>query len=483
MHLIAHLLLERVIDRDGWTPRGIQAENKYMLGKGKKRLKLEQLLHALGRYQYLLLALAGQLYVLLLISVSAELYGVLGIPHATVINALSLVSLVVMALLAMMQCTYPMTNELPIIVLLAWIMLSTQASSTYCLCCDHHHSTTIATTTTLGLPSSNATDNSTVPPAADTGGTNALTTTTSDDAAEHDNRLHSDGQYVLNAWLAHVHGCRRESLIWLYSALALVMLAASLLADLRYYYLAFMNRLVVVALIVVLLLLLVLSPGSCSQFNAADSFTLILRMTLYHLLWFMNQYKDVTELVLLVAYKQGLAFSELIAGRHKKKTTKKMSSGQQPDTPCGVMVALDANAARLRRYGDEEQHGVGGDVTIVVERAPTGGDTGEHLRALMTLLVDEGHQLYYSGAWLANTLSWKHRAYGRRLYQLIALARTVWVLVVSPWLMLPLVPLMAAWLLYHIGLNKVELRHACKHTGLIEFYLHREQQQQRHGEQ
>ena len=476
-------------------------------------------MHVLGRYQYLLLALVGQLYVLLLISVSAELYGVLGLPHSTVINGLSLVSLVVLALLAMMQWTYPVSNEVPVIVLLVWIMLSTQGNSAYCLCCDHHHLSTTTTSSTittaaktLELPAPNATNATVVvvAPGASNNETIEESTIVDDDrprsedddvviedsgedaqGASESTRLHSDGQYVMNAWLAHVHGCRRESLVWLYAALALVMLAASLLADLRYFYLAFVMRLAVALLVVVLLLLLAISPASCSQFNASDSFTLILRITLYHVLWFMNQYKDVTELVLLMAYSQGLRFSNLVTGHRKNNNNNRLSiwSGRggdhKPDTPCGVMLALDANAARLRRrqYNEHHQHSEAnnrGDVAIAVERATPHdvSQAGAHLEALLTLLVDEGHQLYYSGAWLANTLSWKHRAYGHRLYQLIGLARTVWVLVVPSLLMLVLAPLLAAWLLYHIALNKRELRHACKHTGLIEFYLAQQAEQQ-----
>lgn len=494
----------------------------------KKRLKIESLLNVIGRYQYLLLALAGHIYVMLLISTAAEFYGVLGIPHNTLINGLSLISLVMLALLALMQWTYPISNEVPIIILIVWIMLSTQGNS-YCICCEdggegapgHHHlhglglpspggNTTNGTTISIPAPDpttvasdqriGNSSDIVAQPQAADV----ELVTEGSDIVLEQQHQVdqlhereHIDGLYVAELWATHVKGCQRESLLFVYSLLGLVMLAASLFADLRYYWLALLNRLVVVLLVIVLLLLLVISPTSCSQYFGSYyggnptmvSFVLIMRITLYHLVWFMNQYKDVTELILLMCYGQGVELSKAIMTRLKLPSTKKRfrqhhcGSGDAT-TPSHVIQQLDDNAGKVRRRvvnnddGSEQQY-AHGETVVQIERHNDIDDSGDpnskekttHLASLLAVLVDHGHHLYYKDAWIGNVLSWKHRAYGRAAYHLICLARTVWVLLVSPIIMFIAVPLMVAWLLYHIARNKRELRHACKHTGLLEYYV------------
>ena len=411
----------------------------------KKRLKIQSLLNVLCRYQFMLLAFIGHLYILLLISASIEFHAVLGIARDTLTNALTLVSLVLLLALATTQWTYPMSNEVPIMVIIAWIMLSTQGN-TYCVCCDRRAS--------QGQEGA-------------AGNESRIIVTISEQAqlVEYDDDYGGGadyGLYVLQWWESHIKGCSRDSLTFWYTVMALLLLTASLLADMRSYWLALLSRIVAIVTFFSLLFLLVISPGSSSQYNASAYSLVVARITLYHILWFMNQYKDITELVLTVSYTQILRVAKRLAAQSMQRQPHRQTTGKQKNiaaahhrrrttvyTPAMVLSELDSNIELLLSTATVHQQ--------------------QHL---VSLLGDtaELHRQHYTDSRIGNALSWKHRSYNRHISQLVNLGRTVWVLYISQWLMWPLVPLMAFWLLHHIERNKREIMHARTHAELIEHY-------------
>jgi hypothetical protein len=416
----------------------------------KKRLKIQSLLNVLCRYQFMLLAFIGQLYVLLLISASIEFHAVLGIARDTLTNALTLVSLVLLLALATTQWTYPMSNEVPIMVIIAWIMLSTQGN-TYCVCCDRRASQGQGGASQEG---------------AGAGNESRIIVTISEQAqlVEYDDDYDGGadyGLYVLEWWESHIKGCSRDSLAFWYTAMALLLLIASLLADMRSYWLALLSRIVAIVTFFSLLFLLVISPGSSSQYNASAYSLVVARITLYHILWFMNQYKDITELVLTVSYTQIL------------RVAKRLVAGHSATTVAQALLATNkkkniAAAHRKRRTIVCTPAMILDELDCHIELL----NTGTHQQHLVSLLGDavDLHRQHYTDSRIGNALSWKHRSYNRHISQLVNLGRTVWVLYISQWFMWPLVPLMAFWLLHHIERNKREIMHARTHAELIEHY-------------
>jgi hypothetical protein len=446
----------------------------------RRRQRIDELLGAVSHFHFLLVALVGQLYVLLLITLSDELHGVLGLARDSLTNGLALVSIVVMVVLAVMQWSRPMYSEIPVLVLVTWMMLSTQ-SSTLCLCCppeDHAHQhphmhqllANGTTTTMMALDagaSSNATTTDIVVVEESVMGAIAVNNNEEVDTDD-------DGFLGMRElWERQIKGCSQESLLFWYSLCGGLLMLVSLGCDLRSYWLAFISCLVSMALVFTLVLLLILSPTTCSHFDVEDNVALIMRITAYHLLWFMNQYKDVTELVLWLSYAR-------MGGRSKRRlmmmatTTTRIS---RAPSPRALFMELDALGRSLSGgqsllMGDEEDDEAAkkkSEVVISVEPQTPDDETQKHRASLMHELV-ECHRAHYRDAWLGNVLSWKHRHYGANLYRLVSFTRTVWVLFVANLFLVALVPVMLLWLLYHIYRNKREILCSGVYGALVGYY-------------
>ena len=95
--------------------------------------------------------------------------------------------------------------------------------------------------------------------------------------------------------------------------------------------------------------------------------------------------------------------------------------------------------------------------------------TDEEIDNIKMGFIEKLNRYYYSGSWTGSILSWKNRNYNKNILRIVDMTRTLWVLAVSPYWLLPLVPIQIIWLLYHIRKNTSELLEAYKITEILSY--------------
>lgn len=399
------------------------------LKKNKSVVKEAVLLSVISKYHFLVIGLLVQIFLLLLVSLAAELYPILAIEHNHLINLVSIVTAAVCILVHALRWSHPMCNEIPIIAVTIWFLLSTQ-SSLYCICChpSHgHHGHFI-------MSLQNQADNNT-------------------NLAEIEDWSHEMDDYV---------PCKEEDFRYIYSLFGIGLFVASFFNDIRNYYLSALNRVITLCTFFVLLLLLIISPLSSTQFSVNQTLLIIVRITVYHTLWFITQYKTITELVLIHHYKDTIKKAKHSPLLYKEKGGgggKKVGDGGG-DGPVGMLMQIDQITDSIRKHRSTN--------AVVIGSA---NDVNSQRRALFNRYIEKMSEINhtcYAGAWVTSMFSWKNRHASINTQKLFDIIQILWVLVVPPFWLLLLSPITFFWLLCQIYANTNELPHTLKTTRILD---------------
>jgi hypothetical protein len=300
-------------------------ESKYR----RKRVKTSILLDIISKYNFLLIAIVAQIYVLLFISVASEFHQILGLAHDTLINVFAIISIVVLLIVYAMQWTYPMRNEIPLIIIMIWFLLSTQGN-TYCICCnDQHNMHQEAVVGQMVIVKQEKEDDT-------------MIVTTATHHHHHQDATNGGEEvfFVFALWQSLTKDCYKENFTFLYSLLGVFLLISSIFTSLRNYYVAFLNRVASIVLVLILILLLVIAPSSCSYFSTNNTFIAILHATLYHIVWFTNYYKTMTEQILVSDYAQAINLIKSDRNLLPRKKNRYQSE-DNPHTPSEVIRDIE----------------------------------------------------------------------------------------------------------------------------------------------
>lgn len=441
----------------------------------KKSIKTSALLNVISKYNFLLIAIIAQIYVLLLLSLSSEFHDVLGVSYVTLINVFAIITLVVLVAVQAMQCTYPMSNELPVIIFLLWVLLSTHAG-VYCICCaGASHTMAHGSAQQQHVVVHNESVKSGI----------AVHVEENRWQSKHLQLPHEE-ESVFVTLHSISQACHQENFAFLYSTLSVILLLVALFTDLRNYYIALFNRIMTMFLLFLLIVLIVVSPSTCSQFSDQDKFYVILRLTFYHILWFTNHYRKITEDTLLISYTSGIHLIKE-ANLLKESKLSKLFQQQPHETPLSVLyqfefvgkslddsVASATTSTPVKRskikkkltnllhtsddHEDEEKQSIDTEEMIEQEKR-------ENIASIYRKL-DKTNAVYYAGL-----LSWKNRDYNKKLRYIIDIAQTIWVLLVIKYWLFILLPLQMIWLLYHINRNINEILQLHKFVKILTIYV------------
>jgi hypothetical protein len=484
--------------------------NTKQYGPAKKRAKTVLLLDVVTKYNFLLLGLLCHIFVMLLLSLSAEFSQLIGSRYQTLIDTCAVVGIIVLGVVLLLRWTAPMCAEEALIILLLWILISSRIDSTHCFCCGGSGSATAdADPDHGGLRLHDEGDVGAGEPVAhhvqEAGGL-----ITPREAPPPDD-------FVLAAWRTVFHDCQQQTFNIAYSLLAVAMLIVGFFTELKNYWVSLAFRFATVVFICIVVLLLIISPSLCSKFSIGvgmqDSFIVFLRVTGYEILWFLNRYKRVTERALEAEYSAAL---QLVTTwfNETKLAARKRELGPPPSTPRQVMremsrffdyLADKYNARQERRQrkqqrnrsrrsrrreaslseseesesgSDEEQTrrsiapnilggGGGGG-----EREDTAGVEEETMFTIiksMSLLVQLNGDDDRSGQF-TSWFSWRYREYHKQILHIIDLAVTAWILVVCQWWMLFALPELV-WLYWAVSHNRKEIYATEKYVSFLREYL------------
>lgn len=390
-----------------------------------KKNKSALLLSVISKYHFLVIGLLVQIFLLLLVSLAAELSPLLEIEHNNLINLVSIITAAVCILVRALRWSDPMYNEVPLIVVSIWFLLSTQ-TSLYCICCHphhHHHPHGLV----IPLHGNNNTANL---------------------AKVEEWEFPEDGEEG---------ACKEEDFRLFYALVGMGLFIASFFNDLRNYYLAALNRAITLSTFLILLLLLIISPLSSTQFNVNHTLLVITRVTVYHILWFTAQYKTTTEQILIQHYKETIKKAKHSPLLYKDRERVKMVEGNEP---INILKRIDQMTEIIRKYRSTNGTVIGAGNDPVTER-----------KALFNRYVEkmsEINHICYAGAWLTSWFSWKNRHGSINTQRLFDVIQILWILVVPPFWLLVLCPVTFFWLLCQIYANTNELPHTLKTIRILE---------------
>ena len=467
------------------------------LKHAKKQIKNGRLFDAIKSYQFLLLAVIAHIYILLLVSVSAELHDFLDVSHDVVINYVAVATLIVILISRSLRWSWPLLVEDTFIVILVWILLGDLIGFH-----DWHHHTMMMLQ--QQVPEPDAVIHALSEEAA-------VAAVSAVGAAGATHRL----MYSVAQWTQDQNEVGLELL---YSLLVLAMLVCSLLTDVRNYVVSLFFRMMTVLLLVPVILL----PSSCNRFKHLDLNVIILKITLYNILWYYNNVKRLTERVLENNYTTGLDALWLLwqeeqrsgdsgkgrrRGRLREARRDATEAARSLDKPATPVELLDRMKRLCRPYEEElteltsvprrrrrtkrsaESRGPLNPLRDSDEEAEESsdddGDDEEDDAAEETALERETRKdrlrlmtqqkgvlvdlCQVSDSYWTRLLSWKNRTYTRNMMRVVDLVRTAWILVICP-LYLVLVLLQVLWCLWHIRTNTTEIRESNKMCKLLQIY-------------
>lgn len=394
--------------------------------RGDRRVKTPSLAIISG-FHFLLLGVVAQIFIQLVMSVSSEARA-LGLEPEALVQAVALITLVLLGVVLALRWTQPFGNEEPVIILMLWIVISTVPA--VCVCCHHHdsHSHSLA----LVAPTESAGSLALAPGEVVIHMERTQAPTRDDD---------EDDNVFEEFWASATHGCRQENFDLLFTLLALGLVVAAYCTELANYYATLFFRLVTVTLLFLLVVLLVLAPSTCARFSLHDLLLQLTRATLYHALWWLTQYKRLAERALATDYSESLVtMAPLLRARETHAHLRKLLVrdagdtpavlfdgvarlgeylGQQPLSPAGAHSSSPVTRREARPVAlDEEAQ------RALQARSEAAADDAAMQRATTKLVdISEGADA---------VLSWRNRDYSKHQLRLIDLARTVWVLLVCP---------------------------------------------------
>lgn len=456
-----------------------------LVSKNSKKSKKEALLiSVLSSHQFLIQGIVSLIFIQLLLSVAAELYPFLEVEYTTLINVISVISAVAMIILYAMGWTYPMSNEIPIIVIAIWFLLSTQISL-YCICCHSHHQHPhglIASAPGVVTASAAVT-------AEEDSHRLVLPEKMKDGLLEEEEDEERGGRGLVESWHSINKHCRKEDFSYYYSMIGILLFGACFLMDLRNYYLSLWNRFLALIIIIILLVFLVISPVSCSQFQVNQSLVVILRVSIYCILWFLGQFKSITETLLFSHYKYVLKKAKYSEFSNLPQL-KKQSTDDSVEVPFLlfrqidrvarimkgqgiVIVPTTTIAANNKKISTEEAE----RALVSNNYAQPKGDEEEkriqeeRKRTDFNNYIDRIHHmnhLFYDNAWFISIFSWKNRHTNRQTQRVFDIIQNLWVLVVPPIPLIILSLISYLWFVRHIHANTSEILYSLKYKRLLE---------------
>jgi hypothetical protein len=279
----------------------------------KKRLKgagADHWLALVTRYNFLFAGVVCHCVLLLLLAMVLTLHDATAHRYQTLLDLLAVFLVVVLVLVWQLRWTYPLSNELPLLILLLWIVLSSRISPTHCFCCHEHHHHADTETAVTGALAAAADGNLTTGEDAAAAAVAVVT------AAHHHTPPPSDpdDDFLMESWRWAMADCRAEHFNFFFSLLCLVMVLCAFLTELRSSLGSLLFRLSTAVLVAVVAVLFFVSPSLCSRFSIelGDSFVTVARITLFEALWALNRYARGCERLLSRAYQH----SVLITHRH-----------------------------------------------------------------------------------------------------------------------------------------------------------------------
>lgn len=368
-----------------------------------------------------MIGLLVQIFLLLLVSLAAELSPLLEIEHSNLINLVSIITAAICILVHALRWSAPMYNEVPLIVVSIWFLLSTQ-TSLYCICCNPHphtHSHSLIVNSNLAKMD------------------------------EWDFPEEDGGDFH----------CKEEHFRYFYALVGMGLFLASFFNDMRNYYLSALNRAITLSAFFILLLLLIISPLSSTQFNVNQTLLIIARTTVYHILWFTSHYKTTTDQILIQHYKETIKKAKHSSLLYKDRERGKMDHSEG-DAPINILKRIDQMTETIRKHRSTSGSVIGAGNDPVTER-----------KALFNRYVEkmsEINHICYAGAWLTSWFSWKNRHASLSTQRLFDIIQILWILAVPAYWLLVLCPLTFLWLLCQIYANTNELPHTLKTTRILE---------------
>lgn len=420
----------------------------------KKRKKEDASLNLITKFPYFTLGNLSHIFILLLLTLSGELSRSLEVDYATLLQIISIITLVFLTIIYAMRWTYPLYNEVPLLVILVWIILSTQISL-YCICCHestpaiHHHGFSLKS----------------IAPGERKEEWEAeeflLSDGEEEEAEEGEDDWHGRKYVKMKVVVTEEEEgeewkCSQENFSYVYSLMGIALFLVSSMIDIRNYYLSLLNRAITLFMVILLLVLMILSPASCSQFNLLEgnSFILILRITLYNILWFVAHYKSETESVLFSHYKEALRKSHR-SPLSSLPRQERIRVSDLADIPTTILRELERVLVSLRKIGPSlEERERDREEGEVVTR-------GQVFNKDLIKLIEVNH-FFSDNAWFIGVLSWKNRYCGRETQRVFDIIQTLWVLIVPPLWLIVFSLLSLVWYLYQIHTNCHELRHTIK---------------------
>jgi len=183
----------------------------------------------------------------------------------------------------------------------------------------------------------------------------------------------------------------------------------------------------------------------------------MLRVTLYHALWFATRYMRMAEQKLASDYKRALEIMLPTLRMGNKRAARKLPE-EPPSTPYGLFMTLTTAATLIQQQQQqqqEEKKGTTGDELLA--KSAEGEKVAEETDIKMSEAMLE---LSDVSADFSVVLSWKNRDYTKHLLRLIDLAATVWVLLVCPlWLVFSLVQFLLIYYFIRSNLSEIRLTH------------------------
>ena len=251
-----------------------------------------------------------------------------------------------------------------------------------------------------------------------------------------------------------------------FSLLCIVSSMISFLCDTKNYCFSFMCR----ALSIILAILIFLVPIACNRFQLMSIEVLVLKITLYNIVWNMNRFKRITEDDIGDNYAKALEIMKnYIPGAQNQKAVsmprprRRYANEEERETaerlrelshtvrePSQIFHQVATMSAVLRKR--PQAGGGGGRPPPRTEHLPTRQEVQRPYQISQFEQLSKINRKYSSYCFF----SWKNRSYNDRIIYLIDLSRTIWILAICP-IYLFLVLLFLLWLAYYIRINISEL--------------------------
>ena len=396
----------------------------------KKLDKSHQILRTVKSYEYLLYGIIAHIYILFLICLSTELEL---IERDLILNYAAMISLVVLILSRSLKWTWPIFIEETLIVILLWILMSNFLGAFQSLCTQQQQQ--------------------------------------QQQQVEGIEYSHNDSM-IMTVENMH-HFCNLDLFNIIYSFICILLVLSSFLLDFKHYIVSFFFRFIGF----LCLLLIIFLPSSCNRFQWIHPNELIIKITLYNIVWYYNSKKRNIEAALFSLYKLSTLGTEHTltdAGYKYSSSSSPLMRGRRhhvvnEETRDVTNPSILFN--RIQNIGHFIEEYIQPDLRIVKDQLLD--EKKSLLQKQVNVFMDLNHlnQEYYHNTYLFYILSWKNQSYTKQLLYIIDIARSVWILIICPFY-LPLVLLELIWIAWYIRQNGIELK---KLRGITKvFYIYKE---------